>query len=69
MEYKWRKLDNTAKLFSMDGINNTSMFRLSVILKEDTVLLPLKKAVDMVLQDYPGFKVNWIWFILELFRI
>ena len=35
MEYKWRKLDNTAKLFSMDGINNTSMFRLSAILKDD----------------------------------
>ena len=58
MEYKWRKLDNTAKLFSMDGINNTSMFRLSAILKEDVELLPLKKAVDMVLQDYPGFKVK-----------
>lgn len=58
MDYKWRKLDNTAKLFSMDGINNTSMFRLSAILKEDIDLLCLKKAVDIVLHDYPGFRVK-----------
>lgn len=58
MEYKWRKLDNTAKLFSMDGINNTSMFRLSAILKEDIDILCLKKAVDIVLLDYPGFRVK-----------
>lgn len=58
MEYKWRKLDNTAKLFSMDGINNTSMFRLSAILKEDVDVLTLKKALDIVLHDYPGLKVK-----------
>lgn len=58
MEYKWRKLDNTAKLFSMDGINNTSMFRLSGVLKEEIEPLVLKKAVDIVLKDYPGFKVK-----------
>ena len=55
MEYKWRKLDNTAKLFSMDGINNTSIFRLSGILKEEIEPLILKKAVDIVLKDYKGF--------------
>ena len=58
MEYKWRKLDNTAKLFSMDGINNTSMFRISGILTEEIEPLILKKAVDIVLKDYPGFKVK-----------
>ena len=58
MEYKWRKLDNTAKLFSMDGINNTSMFRLSAILKDDIDVLILKKAVDIVLSDYPGLRVK-----------
>ena len=58
MEYKWRKLDNTAKLFSMDGINNTSIFRLSGILKEEIEPLILKKAVDIVLKDYKGFKVK-----------
>lgn len=58
MEYKWRKIDNTAKLFSMDGINNTSMFRLSGILKEDIEPLILKKALDIVLNDYTGFKVK-----------
>ncbi len=58
MEYKWRKLDNTAKLFSMDGINNTSIFRLSAILKEDIEQLTLKKAIDIVLKDYQGFRMK-----------
>lgn len=58
MKEKWRKIDNTAKLFSLDDINNTSMFRYSVLLKEDIDPLILKKALNKSLEDYPSFKVK-----------
>ncbi|MBQ7789678.1 MAG: hypothetical protein IJ399_00290 [Bacilli bacterium] len=58
MENKWRKIDNTAKLFSLDDINNTSIFRFSALLKEEIEPLILKKAVNKSLEDYPSFKVK-----------
>ena len=58
MKDKWRKIDNTAKLFSLDDLNNTSIFRYSILLKEEIDQLVLKKAVNKSLEDYPSFKVK-----------
>ena len=43
LEYlkKWRKLDNTAKIFSLDDENNTNIFRYSIILKHKINILYL----------------------------
>ena len=46
------------RVAEQNGENNTSIFRLSGILKEEIEPLILKKAVDIVLKDYKGFKVK-----------
>lgn len=54
----WRKLDNNAKVFSMDDRHNTNMFRYSVILKQKIDPITLKEAVIKSLEIYKSFKVK-----------
>lgn len=58
LKNKWRRLDNTAKIFSLDDYDNINIFRYSVILKEEIDALVLKKSILMALDDYPSFKVK-----------
>ena len=58
MGRKWRKLDNTAKIFSMEDYTNNNTFRLSVVLKEKINPSYLKDAVIRTLIDYPSYKVR-----------
>ena len=55
---KWYKLDNAAKIFSLDDTDNTNIFRYSVILKQEIDKEILKKAVETTLKYYPKFKVK-----------
>ena len=55
---RWRKLDNTAKMFSLDDKKNTSTFRYSVLLKKDVNPKILQKAVNKTLDEIPTFKVK-----------
>lgn len=60
LEYlkKWRKLDNTAKIFSLDDENNTNIFRYSIILKKNVNKNILIEALNKALQQYNAFKVK-----------
>lgn len=58
LKKNWRKLDNTAKAFSMEEKNVTNTFRLSVILKEKIDSKILKKAIEKTLDIYPSYKVK-----------
>ena len=58
LKQKWRKLDNTAKAFSMEDRNSTNTFRISVLLKEKIDSKILKEAVNKALEKYPSYKVQ-----------
>ena len=60
LEYlkKWHKLDNTAKIFSLDDENNTNIFRYSIILKHKINKNILKEALNKTLEQYNSFKVK-----------
>ncbi len=67
---RWRKLDNSAKIFPI--VSNpkfTSVFRVSVILKENIDENILQKAVDRTLEKQISFKVKLkkgiFWYYLE----
>ena len=66
----WRKLDNTAKIFSLDDRSNTNIFRLSLLLKEKVNVKLLKKALKKTLKDCPTFNLKigtgFFWNYLEL---
>ena len=66
----WRKLDNTAKIFSLDEKNNTSTFRYSVLLKKDVDPSTLQKALNKTINDCPSYKMKMgaglFWNYLEL---
>ena len=71
-EYKlpWRRLDNSAKIFPMStGKKYSTVFRLSVVLKEKVNLIVLEKAVNIALEQYKSFKVRMkaglFWYYLE----
>lgn len=55
---KWRRLDNTAKIFSLDNKTNTNIFRYSVVLKSKINKNILEIAIDKALKCYPSFKVK-----------
>lgn len=66
----WRKLDNSAKIFPM--ISNkkfTSVFRVSVILKENIDEKVLNQALDKVIEKQTSFKIRlkrgFFWYYLE----
>lgn len=56
---KWRKLDNTAKLFAaVAGDDMTNVFRFAVSLKEDVCPALLEQALSEVLEEFGTFKVK-----------
>jgi len=67
---KWRRLDNSAKIFPMStGEKYSTVFRLSVLLTEDIKPVPLKQALMKALEKYEIFKVKMkaglFWYYLE----
>ena len=67
---RWRRLDNSAKIFPMStGEKYSTVFRLSVILKNDIQPEILRKAVIKTLEKYEVFKVSMkagaFWYYLE----
>lgn len=55
----WRKLDDQAKVYSLSfNKKDTSIFRLSVILKEKIAPIVLQKAIELALVKYEAFKVR-----------
>ena len=66
----WRRLDNSAKIFPMStGKKYSTVFRLSVLLKEEIQPKILKNAVIEALEKYQSFKVRmkagFFWYYLE----
>ena len=66
----WRRLDNSAKIFPMStGKKYSTIFRLSVVLKESVEPKVLEEAVKQALQKYEFFKVRmksgFFWYYLE----
>lgn len=69
-KFKWRRLDSSAKLFPIVSSKRySSVFRLSVLLKEDVEPYILKVALDKTLAQYESFKVGlrhgFFWYYLE----
>lgn len=67
---KWRKLDNSAKIFPIvQNKKFSTVFRLSVVLKEQINQVKLKKAVEISLNKFDFFKVmlkkGAFWYYLE----
>ena len=51
--FYWRRLDNSAKIFPISaGKKYSTVFRLSVVLKEEVNPQILKEAVKMALETY-----------------
>lgn len=69
LKNRWRKLDNTAKIFSLEADENINIFRYSVILKKGIDKEILRKALKATLEKYSGFKVKsgtgFFWNYLE----
>ena len=66
----WRRLDNSAKIFPLStGAKYSTVFRLSVVLKEEIKSEILQKAVEETLEKYKSFKVKMkaglFWYYLE----
>lgn len=66
----WRRLDNSAKIFPLStGKKYSTVFRLSVLLKEDINPMILEEAVIKTLEKYESFKVKlkkgFFWHYLE----
>ena len=56
---KWRKLDNTAKLFAaVAGEDFSQVFRISATLKEEVSPELLKRALDATLPEFENFRVK-----------
>ncbi len=67
---KWRRLDNSAKLFPIVGNKKfSSVYRMSVLLIQDINPDLLKKAVEQTLEIFTSFKVclrmGFFWYYLE----
>lgn len=67
---KWRELDNSAKIFPIVSNKRfTSVFRVSVILKEDIDEKVLQEALDIAIEKQTSFKVKLrkglFWYYLE----
>ena len=54
----WRRLDNTAKIFSLSVDDDMSVFRFSALLKDKIKVDLLKRAVIKALEDYPEYRVK-----------
>ncbi len=69
-EIKWRELDNSAKIFPIVSNKKfTSVFRVSVVLKEDIDEKILQEALNIVIEKQVAFKVKLrkglFWYYLE----
>lgn len=69
-DLSWRRLDNSAKIFPISaGKKYSTVFRLSVVMKEKINKENLKKAVNMALEVYKPFKVRMkaglFWYYFE----
>lgn len=67
---KWRKLDNTAKLFPvLANKHRTNVFRVAVVLKEEVDKEILQKAVEEILPWFDAFTVRlrkgFFWYYFE----
>ena len=67
---KWRKLDNSAKIFPLSaGKKYSTVFRFSAVMKEKVNPSLLEKAVNITLEKYSSFKVKmkygFFWYYLE----
>ena len=67
---KWRKLDNSAKIFPLSaGRKYSTVFRISALLKEKINPKILEEAVNIALKKYDLFKVKmkygFFWYYLE----
>ena len=67
---KWRRLDNTAKIFPVIANEHLSnVFRISMTLEEEIVPEVLQQALEEVLPWFPGFKVKlrrgFFWYYFE----
>ncbi|MEG0564762.1 MAG: DUF6320 domain-containing protein [Hungatella sp.] len=67
---KWRRLDNTAKIFPVIANEHLSnVFRISMTLKEEIVPELLQQALEEILPWFPGFKVKlrrgFFWYYFE----
>lgn len=68
---RWRRLDNTAKLFPVIANENLSnVFRVSATLKEPVVPELLQQAIEEILPWFEGFRVRlrrgFFWYYFEL---
>lgn len=66
----WRKMDDQAKVFALASSENfSSIFRLSVVLKEKVEQEILQRALNLVLEKYKVYKVKMkkglFWYYLE----
>lgn len=66
----WRRLDNSAKIFPMStGEKYSTVFRISVLLKDEVKPEILEKALIKTLEKYKFFKVKlragFFWYYLE----
>ncbi|MGI5891897.1 MAG: alcohol acetyltransferase [Bacillota bacterium] len=66
----WHKLDNAAKLFpAVSKTTNTSIFRISVVLKQDVKPEVLQDALDIVIKRFPSLSLRIrrgvFWYYLE----
>jgi len=70
MNNLWRKLDNTAKIFSVEEKNSINTFRLLAVLKENVDPNLLHLALIKTLDTYPSYKVKiksgFFWDYLEI---
>lgn len=67
---KWRRLDNTAKIFPVIANENMSnVFRISVTLKETVRPFVLQMALMQILPEFEGFRVKlrrgFFWYYFE----
>lgn len=68
---RWRRLDNTAKIFPVIASKNlSSVFRISATLKEEVDPGTLQTALEEVLPQFEGFSVRlgrgFFWYYFEL---
>ncbi|WP_124064817.1 DUF6320 domain-containing protein [Clostridium sp. E02] len=67
---RWRRLDNTAKIFPVIASENLSnVFRISVVLNEEVVPGTLQRALEEILPQFEGFSVKlkkgFFWYYFE----
>ena len=67
---RWRRLDNTAKIFPVIASENLSnVFRISAVLKDEVDPGTLQRALEEILPQFEGFSVRlrrgFFWYYFE----